>query len=438
MKTRRIVSLVSLGCPKNLVDSEGLVGTLLSNDFRVVANPKESDVVIVNTCGFLDASRKESLDAIRGAVALKFGTGVKRVLVAGCMVGNYRELLEKEAPGVDALVGFGDYHRIDRIVEDLVGGHAAPEFGAERRRVDAALTPRHYAYLKISEGCDHTCAFCVIPSIRGAMRSFPTEDLVERARTLAGRGVRELNVVAQDSTVYGSDLYGELRLPQLLRRLDDVEGLDWIRLLYAYPTEVTDGLIDVLASGKRVLPWLDVPIQHAADNVLARMKRGHGRAVLEKLVERLRRAHPRFAIRTTVIVGFPGETEADFETLLQFLAWAKFDRLGAFRYSREPGSAAADLDGQVPEEVKDERWHRLMALQQRLAFDAAAARVGSTIDVLVDAAKEGPRPARCRSWLDAPEIDANVLVDDEALKAGEKATIRITEARGYDLAGTRA
>lgn len=213
MKTRRIVSLVSLGCPKNLVDSEGLVGTLLSNDFRVVANPKESDVVIVNTCGFLDASRKESLDAIRNAVALKSGTAVKRVLVAGCMVGNYRELLEQEAPGVDALVGFGDYHRIDRIVEDLVGDHAAPEFGAERRRVDAALTPRHYAYLKISEGCDHTCAFCVIPSIRGAMRSFPTEDLVDRARGLAERGVREINVVAQDSTVYGSDLYGELRLP---------------------------------------------------------------------------------------------------------------------------------------------------------------------------------------------------------------------------------
>lgn len=187
-----------------------------------------------------------------------------------------------------------------------------------------------------------------------------------------------------------------------------------------------------------MLPWLDVPIQHASDNVLARMKRGHGRAVLERLVERLRKAHPRFAIRTTVIVGFPGETDADFEALLEFLAWAKFDRLGAFRYSREPGSAAADLDGQVPEPVKDARWHRLMALQQQLAFDAASARVGSTIDVLVDAAQEGPRPARCRAWLDAPEIDANVLVEDATLKAGDRVNVRVTEARGYDLVGVRA
>ncbi len=437
MKTRRTVSLVSLGCPKNLVDSEGLVGTLLSNDFRVVHDPAESEVVIVNTCGFLDASRKESLDAIRQAVSLKATKGVQGVLVAGCMVGNYKELLEKEAPGVDGLVGFGDYHRIDRIVEGLVPSHAAPEFGAERRRVDAALTPRHYAYLKISEGCDHTCAFCVIPSIRGPMRSVPIEDLVERARVLAARGVRELNVVAQDSTVYGADVYGELRLPALLKRLDAVEGLDWIRLLYAYPTEVTDELIAVLASGKRVLPWLDVPIQHASDAVLARMHRGHGRAVLERLVERLRRSHASFAIRTTVIVGFPGETEQDFSALLDFLRFARFERLGAFRYSQEPGSPAALLDGQVPDEVKDERWHRLMQLQQDLAFEAARTRIGTIMDVLVDAAKEGPRPARCRSWLDAPEIDAGVLVDDASLKAGERVQVRITEARGYDLAGIR-
>jgi ribosomal protein S12 methylthiotransferase len=335
------------------------------------------------------------------------------------------------------LVGFGDYHRIDRIVEDLVGDHAAPEFGAERRRVDAALTPRHYAYLKISEGCDHTCAFCVIPSIRGAMRSFPTEDLVDRARGLAERGVREINVVAQDSTVYGSDLYGELRLPQLLRRLDDVEGLDWIRLLYAYPTEVTDSLIDVLANGKRVLPWLDVPIQHASDNVLARMKRGHGRAVLERLVERLRKAHPRFAIRTTVIVGFPGETDADFEALLEFLAWAKFDRLGAFRYSREPGSAAGSRrTGSGTGEGRALASPHGLAATTRVR--RRSARVGSTIDVLVDAAQEGPRPARRRAWLDAPEIDANVLVEDATLKAGDRVNVRVTEARGYDLVGVRA
>ncbi len=430
---RRIVSLVSLGCPKNLVDSEGLVSALLSNDFRLVTDPKDSEVVIVNTCGFLDASRQESLAQIRDVCQLKKTNQVRGVLVAGCMVGNYRELLATEAPDVDGLVGFGDYPRIAQIVEGLLPRSEAPTFTIERRRVEASLTPRHYAYLKISEGCNHVCTFCVIPSIRGPMRSLPIEDLVGRARAQAERGVRELNLIAQDSTVYGGDIYGEVRLERLISRLAQIDGIAWIRLMYAYPTEVRDALIDLLGSGGAVLPYLDVPIQHAATGVLARMKRGYDRRTLDRMVDKLRARG--VAIRTTVIVGFPGETAADFEELLQFLRDARFDRLGAFRYSREEGSAAADLDGQVPEPEKDERWNRLMALQQEIAFANARARIGTVEDVLIDVPAADGRPARGRTRWDAPEVDASVFVEGDGLAAGNIVPVHVAEARGYDLAG---
>lgn len=438
MKTRRTVSLVSLGCPKNLVDSEGLVSTLLSNDFRVVTEPAEAEVVIVNTCGFLDASRKESLDVINKTTALKKSAGVRGVLVAGCMVGNYRELLEAEAPGVDRLVGFEDYGRIDRIVDGLFPEQAPAGFHVERRRMDVSLTPGHYAYLKISEGCNHTCSFCVIPSIRGKMKSVPTEELVLRAKGLAARGVKELVLIAQDSTLYGADLYGEVRLDRLLRRLDAVDGLRWIRLMYAYPTEVKAPLIEAMAASSKVAPYLDVPIQHASDRVLKRMLRAYGRSLLEDMVASLRERIPGIALRTTVITGFPGETDADFEELAGFLDRAAFDRVGCFVYSQEEGSAAADLDGQVPDDVKAARRDRLMALQQKIAFRRTAARVGTTFDVLVDAAAENGRPARARASWDAPEVDCNVLLDDAALKAGDFVRVLATAAEGYDLRARRA
>lgn len=437
MKNRRTVSLISLGCPKNLVDSENIVSTLMSNDFRIVTEPKEAEVVIVNTCGFLDASRKESLDVIKNAVAMK-REGVSGVLVAGCMVGNYRELLEKEAPGVDRLVGFDDYGRIDRIVDGLFPAESAPTFHVERRRMDVSLTPAHFAYLKISEGCNHTCSFCVIPSIRGKMKSVPTEELVIRAKGLASRGVKEIVLIAQDSTLYGADLYGDVRLDRLLKRLDTVEGLRWIRLMYAYPTEVKAPLIEAMASCKKVVPYLDVPIQHANDRVLKRMLRAYGRSLLEDMIGNLRSRMPSIALRTTVIVGFPGETDEEFEDLADFLKKAEFDRLGCFAYSQEEGSAAAELGAQVPEAVKAARRERLMLLQQEIAFKKTAAKVGTTFEALIDAAAENGRPARARATFDAPEVDCSVLLDDPTLKAGELLRVTATAAEGYDLRARRA
>ena len=427
------VSLVSLGCAKNLVDSEGLVSTLISRGFRVVSDPERSDLVIVNTCGFLGAAREESLGAIREMVALK-SCGVKGVMVTGCMVGNYRELLDREAPGVDRLVGFHEYDRIDDLAREILPDCGRSGFREEREWMDAALTPAHYAWLKISEGCNHSCSFCVIPSIRGEMVSRPINDLVARAKTLGERGVREINLIAQDSTSYGADLYGQVRLPALLRKLDAVEGISWIRLMYAYPTEVREELAETLASGKRILPYLDVPIQHVSTPLLKRMRRGYGRADLDTMIHRLRSAAPQIALRTTVIVGFPGESEAEFCELLEFIAEARFDRLGAFRYSHEEGSRAEAMASErLPQEVIEERWHRLMAAQQDVSFSKNQDRVGKRERVLVDFAKDEDQPARARGICDAPEVDANVLLDDASLAAGDLLEVEIVAARGYDV-----
>lgn len=414
------------------MDSEGLVSGMASRGFRVLTDPAQADVVVVNTCGFLEASRSESLGAIRDAVALK-QRGVSAVLVAGCMVGNYRPLLEQEAPGVDRYVPFSDYASIADIATDCVGGMPSAGFTLDRLRSDVALTPAHYAYLKISEGCNHTCSFCVIPDIRGRMRSFPVEDLLQRARTLAQRGVKELVLVAQDSTVYGTDIYGENRLPRLLDRLRDVAGLKWVRLMYAYPTEVREDLVDRLASGAPLLPYLDVPIQHASDTVLKRMKRGYGRKELERMLSLLQSKN--IALRTTVITGFPGETDAEFAELLDFLKAARFDRLGAFPYSREPGSTADALDGHLPESVRKERMEAIMLLQQQLAFEAARARVGCIEEVLVDQAAANSTPALGRTRRDAPEVDAGVRIEDDSVRPGDLLQVRITASDGYDLVG---
>jgi ribosomal protein S12 methylthiotransferase len=429
---RRTVSFISLGCPKNLVDSENLVSVLLSRGFRVLTEPKDADLVVINTCGFLAAARAESVQTIRDAVALK-QEGVKGVLVAGCMVGNYLDQLKQEAPGVDRYVPFVDYRRIDQIADSLLPPEAAPTFSLERRRIDAALTPSHYAYMKISEGCNHTCAFCVIPDIRGAMRSVPEQDLRSRAKALADRGVVELTLIAQDSTVYGTDLYGENRTASLLRQLDQTDGLRWIRLMYAYPTEVRDDLIEVLATGKRVLPYLDVPIQHVSTSVLKRMRRGYDRRRLEDMVSDLRRRAPGIALRTTVIVGFPGETESDFQELLDFVATHRFDRLGAFTYSQEQGSRAESLSDQVPEALKDERYARLMELQQSIAFEQARKLVGQQEVVLVDASAHGDSPAIARSRRDAPEVDTNVRIPGCSAAPGTFVTVALTGVSGYDL-----
>lgn len=430
------VSLISLGCPKNLVDSEGMVTDLMRNDAEMVVDPAEADVVVVNTCGFLGSAREESLGAIRKAVALK-EQGVKAVFVTGCMVGNYRDQILAAVPGVDRLIDFADYGRINEFVTGYLpsAGLASPGFVSPGRRIEARLTPAHFAYLKISEGCNHTCSFCVIPKIRGRMQSFPLEDLAARARRLADMGAREINVVAQDSTMYGIDLYGRMRIVDLLGKLTEIEKVEWVRLLYAYPTEVDDELVALLAAGGKVLPYIDVPIQHASDRVLQLMKRRSSKAQIEDMIGRLRRASPEIVIRTTMIVGFPGETEVDFQELLDFVAEHRIDRLGAFTYSPEEGSAAFALGDAVAPEVREERLHRLMSLQKEIARERNQRFVGRNIRVLVEDPGEGAETAIGRSHADAPEIDGRVYVSGGPVAAGSMVEVAISRADAYDLHG---
>ncbi len=391
--------------------------------------------MVVNTCGFLEASRAESLDTIRRAVDLK-SKGVARVIVAGCMVGNYRDILEREAPGVDRYLPFVDYAQLDKIADEVLPPRGRSSFMVERRRADISLSPAHFSWLKISEGCNHTCSFCVIPSIRGPMRSFPEDDLVRRAEHLVDKGVQEINLIAQDSTVYGTDLYGENRVVRLLERLDRIERLLWVRLMYAYPTEVTPAMMDLLAGGSRIVPYLDVPVQHASDAVLKRMRRGYGRKDLDRLVSGLRQRRPDFTLRTTVIVGFPGETDEEFGELLDFIRSARFRHLGAFAYSREPGSRADDLPGHLPDSVKQARLDEVVRLQQSIAFESRDRRLGESALVLVDAASADGEPARARSVMEAPEIDSHILIDGGPVNAGDLLQVRIRERRGYDLVAT--
>ncbi len=434
------VSLVSLGCPKNLVDSERLVSALLTGGFTVITDPAAADAVIVNTCGFLEASRRESLETLRGLAGLK-ARGLRRVLVAGCMVPGHRDLLRAEVPEIDAFIEFADYGRLPEILAPLLPPRSGrPTFLGARRRVDAQLTPRHTAWLKISEGCNHPCTFCIIPSIRGPMRSLPIPDLVARARTLAGRGVVELNLIAQDLTLYGADLYGRVRLPDLLGELAAVPGLRWIRLLYAYPGEVSDALIDVVARGAPVLPYLDMPIQHSEDRILASMRRLSTRRTIEETIDRLRHRIPGIALRTTLIVGFPGETDADFERLLEFVRARSFTHLGAFIFSPEPGSPAASFADAVPRDVAEDRWARLMETQRGIVAARSEPQIGRDIPVLVDAA--GPAPgggiALGRTAADAPDIDGRVILHagpgtGAAPAAGDIVTARVTAVDGWDL-----
>lgn len=436
VETRRSVALISLGCPKNLVDSEGLVSRLLSGGIDVVTDPHGADVAIVNTCGFLGASRDESIATIAKVAELK-KSGLKGLVVTGCMVGHYADMVRTAVPAVDRLVDFADYRRITDFVDEF-----APPPGGQKslflkpgKFIQARLTPAHYAYLKISEGCDHVCTFCVIPKIRGAMRSVPIEELVERAERLAELGAREINVVAQDSTLYGVDIYGKRRLVDLLAALAKIKKLAWIRLLYAYPTEVDDALLDLLGQGSKVLPYMDVPLQHTHGRILKAMSRKSSEECVEQLLERFRHRVPGGTLRTTFIVGFPGETEAEFDHLMRFVERHEIERLGVFKYSPEPGSAAFDLADPVPEPEKDARLDRVMRLQQTIAEKKQRAWIGKKIRVLIDDPEEKDGRAVGRSAGDAPEIDGKVYVTGKKLAAGAMPFVTIDSATAYDLFG---
>jgi ribosomal protein S12 methylthiotransferase len=440
----RTFAFVSLGCPKNLVDSERMLGKLAQEGYALTADADGADVVVVNTCGFIEPARQESLGVIREMLALKEQGRVGAVVVAGCLAERKKDELLQEVPGVDHILGVFAREEIAGVLDRTARRRRQEEQRSLFRPApvkaleDTArlrITPRHYAYLKISEGCDRLCTFCAIPMMRGKHVTKPIEEVVREARELAADGVRELILVAQDTTYYGLDLYGEVRLAALLRELDRIDGIEWIRLLYTYPIHFTDELIETLAGAKKILPYLDLPLQHVNDRLLRRMARRVERAGIEGLLAKLRQALPRLALRTTFIVGFPGETEAEFEELCDFVRETKFERVGVFPYSLEPGTPAARLEGHLPEEVKEERRDRLMEIQQSNALAWARAQVGTEIEVIVDAPDpEVPGHVLGRSWADAPDIDCAVRLKGKNLHPGDLVRARVTGADGYDLA----
>ena len=435
-------AFVSLGCPKNLVDSEKMLGTLALDGYTLVPEPAGADFVIVNTCGFIESARAESRSVIDEMIDLKRSGQTGGLIVAGCLPERVGGSLLKERPEIDHVVGVFGRDEIHRVADHLVG-HAREQrelfrpapITAQTDRGRLRITPRHFAYLKISEGCDRTCTFCAIPKMRGKHVTKPIEEVVREAEELVGDGVRELVLVAQDTTYYGLDLYGEVRLTQLLEQLEQIDGLDWIRLMYLYPIHFNDELIDVIANSSRILPYLDLPLQHINSAVLKRMQRRVDRAATERLLESLRDRLDNLVLRTTFITGFPGETDEQFEELREFVDEGHFQRMGVFTYSLEPDTPAVRLEGHLPEETKESRRDALMATQQRHAFAFGDSVVGYELDVILDRESETPGNWIGRSFADAPEIDGVVEVAGEGLSVGQLVPVEILSRQGYDLAG---
>jgi ribosomal protein S12 methylthiotransferase len=434
-------AFISLGCPKNLVDSERMLGRLAQEGYALTADPDGADVVIINTCGFIEPARQESLGVIHEMLALKQQGRVGAVVVAGCLAERKKEDLLKEVPEVDHIVGVFGREEITEVVDRALAQRLEQRSlfrpAPVRALEDTArlrITPRHYAYLKISEGCDRLCTFCAIPGMRGKHVTKPIEQVVHEARELAADGVRELILVAQDTTYYGLDLYGRVRLAELLRELDPLEGIEWIRILYAYPIHFTDDLIDTLAEARKIVPYLDLPLQHINDRMLRRMQRKVNRAETEELLGQLRSRIPGLALRTTFIVGFPGETDAEFEELLAFAKAQQFERVGVFPYSLEPGTPAERLPNHLPEAIKMERRNRLMEAQQQVAFGWSQRQTARELEVIIDGLDpEMPNHALARSYADAPDIDGLVRVKGKNLHAGDLVRVKVTGADGYDL-----
>ena len=434
------IACISLGCPKNQVDLDCMVHTLLAAGHETVADLSEADVALVNTCGFIESAKTEAIENILEACACKEQNPNLKVVVTGCLAERYRSQIREEIPEVDAVVGCASNGLIDSIVARVTGGEQLESYGPKKefplggKRVIG--TPAHYAYLKIAEGCNNRCHYCAIPLIRGPLRSRPLEDCVAEARWLASEGVKELIVVAQDPTAYGEDWGQPGSICELLDRLNEIEGIEWIRIMYAYPERITDKFIAAMQRNKKVVPYLDLPIQHCNDEILHNMNRRSTRAELLEVIGRLRAAIPGITLRTTLIAGFPGETEAQFEELCQFVKEVQFDRLGCFAYSAEENTLAARMEGQLDQETKDRRAELVMQIQTGIMSQKQAAKVGQTVRALCDGIDEESGLYLCRTAGDAPEVDGCVCVSSETpLYPGEFYTIRVEESDLYDLYG---
>ncbi len=433
MKTKTIkqdkVNVITLGCSKNLVDSENIITQLRGNDYEVVhdSNDEDANIIIVNTCGFIDLAKQESIDTILQYAEVKKEGGIDKLYVTGCLSQRYKEDLEKEIPEVDAYFG----------TLELPGLLAKLNADYKHELIGERLitTPQHYAYLKISEGCNRTCAFCAIPLMRGKHVSQPVEQLVKEAQNLARHGVKELMLIAQELTYYGLDLYKERALPKLLHALADVEGIEWIRLHYAYPSKFPTEIFEVMAERPEICNYLDMPLQHASDRVLKRMRRQITREETRKLVAIARKRVPNLALRTTMLVGFPGETEEDVTEMIDFIEEMRFDRLGVFQYSHEENTLAYDLPDDVPEEVKAERANRVMKAQQLISWEKNQQLIGQTLPVLFDRKEGGFFVGRTE--YDSPEVDNEVLLPaaHNYVRIGDFATVHINDATEYDLFG---
>ncbi len=435
------ILFVSLGCDKNLVDSEFMLGLLDAEGYRIVDEEQEADVIVVNTCCFIHDAKEESIQTILEMAEYKNEGRLKALIVTGCLAQRYQQEILKEIPEVDAVLGTASYDRIVPAIEEALAGNGHVELAdinalplvKEKRLL---TTGGHYAYLKIAEGCDKHCTYCIIPKIRGNYRSVPMERLIKEAEDLAEQGVKELILVAQETTLYGADLYGEKSLHRLLRELCKIQGIRWIRLLYCYPEEIYDELIRVMKEEKKICHYLDLPIQHASDEILRRMGRRTSKEQLEDTIGRLRKEIPDITIRTTLITGFPGETREQHEELAEFVDGMEFDRLGVFTYSPEEGTPAADMPDQIPEEVKEERRAELMELQQEIVFGQAEEMTGREVLVMIEGKVADEDVYVGRTYRDAPNVDGLIFINtEEELMSGDFAKVKVNGALEYDLIG---
>lgn len=431
---------ISLGCDKNLVDSEMMMGLLHDRGYEFTDNEEEADIIVINTCGFINDAKEESINTILEMAKYK-ENNLKALIVAGCLVERYKNEILQELPEIDAIVGTTAFDKICDVVDDVLADNKHNELESINKmcRPDVKriiTTGGYYSYLKIAEGCDKHCTYCSIPMIRGAYRSVPMDELVKEAEYLADNGVKELIIVAQEITVYGKDLYGEKKLPELLHRLCKIPGIQWIRLLYCYPEEITDELIETIRTEKKICHYIDMPIQHASDKILKAMGRRTNNAELRNIISKLRKEIPDICLRTTLITGFPGETEEDHQILLDFIDEMEFDRLGVFTYSPEEDTKAASLDNQVDEEVKLCRKDEIMELQQEISMDKSERLVGKEIEVIIEGKASDEDVYVGRSYMDAPSVDGYVFINsEEELMSGDFAKVRIVKAMEYDLIG---
>ena len=438
------ILFVSLGCDKNLCDSEAMLGLLTENGFEITNDEKDADIIVINTCSFIHDAKEESITTILEMANLKEDGKLKALIVSGCLAQRYKDDIMKEIPEVDAVVGTTAYDEIVNAVKCALEGkneifikdnNYLPDMNEQRVITTGGIT----SYIKIAEGCDKRCTYCIIPKLRGSYRSVPMEKIIAQADYLAGQGVKELVLVAQETTVYGKDIYGEKMLPQLLRKLCKVNGIEWIRILYCYPEEITDELIKVMKEEDKICNYLDMPIQHSSDNILKRMGRRTTRDELTTLISKLRKEIPDIILRTTLITGFPGETSEDFEDLLDFVYDTSFNRLGVFTYSPEEDTPAYSMENQIDEEIKEERKNQVMQMQQDIAFDFTASLVGKVFNVLIEGYIPEDDVYVGRTYMDAPGVDGYVFVKAPMeLLSGQFVDVEITEASGYDLVGKLA